>query len=41
MADGFVEALARWLDDTSPMPVVMAEHARRLVRARSTWRRPA
>jgi two-component system, chemotaxis family, protein-glutamate methylesterase/glutaminase len=30
MADGFVEALARWLDDTSPMPVVMAEHARRL-----------
>ena len=24
MADGFVEALARWLDDTSPMPVVMA-----------------
>jgi two-component system chemotaxis response regulator CheB len=32
MADGFVEALARWLDDTSPMPVVMAEHARRLVR---------
>jgi len=30
MADGFVEALARWLDDASPMPVVMAEHARRL-----------
>ena len=30
MADGFVEALARWLDDTSPMPVVMATHARRL-----------
>jgi two-component system, chemotaxis family, protein-glutamate methylesterase/glutaminase len=30
MADGFVEALARWLDQTSPMPVVMAAHARRL-----------
>jgi two-component system, chemotaxis family, protein-glutamate methylesterase/glutaminase len=30
MADGFVEALARWLDETSPMPVVMAAHARRL-----------
>jgi two-component system chemotaxis response regulator CheB len=30
MADGFVEALARWLDDTSPMSVVMATHARRL-----------
>jgi two-component system, chemotaxis family, protein-glutamate methylesterase/glutaminase len=30
MADGFVEGLARWLDETSPMPVVMAEHARRL-----------
>jgi len=30
MADGFVEALARWLDETSPMPVVMATHARRL-----------
>jgi two-component system chemotaxis response regulator CheB len=31
MADGFVEALARWLAETSPMPVVMATHARRLV----------
>jgi two-component system, chemotaxis family, protein-glutamate methylesterase/glutaminase len=31
MADGFVEALARWLDETSPMPVVMATHARRLL----------
>jgi two-component system chemotaxis response regulator CheB len=31
MADGFVEALARWLDETSPMPVVMATHGRRLV----------
>jgi two-component system chemotaxis response regulator CheB len=30
MADGFVEALARWLDETSPMPVVMATHAHRL-----------
>lgn len=30
MADGFVEGLARWLDETSPMPVVMAAHARRL-----------
>jgi two-component system chemotaxis response regulator CheB len=30
MADGFVEELARWLNDTSPMPVVMATHARRL-----------
>jgi two-component system, chemotaxis family, protein-glutamate methylesterase/glutaminase len=30
MADGFVEALARWLAETSPMPVVMATHARRL-----------
>jgi two-component system, chemotaxis family, protein-glutamate methylesterase/glutaminase len=30
MADGFVEGLARWLDETSPMPVVMAAHAHRL-----------
>jgi two-component system, chemotaxis family, protein-glutamate methylesterase/glutaminase len=30
MADGFVEALASWLDETSPMPVVMAAHGRRL-----------
>jgi two-component system chemotaxis response regulator CheB len=30
MGDGFVEELARWLNETSPMPVVMAAHARRL-----------
>jgi two-component system, chemotaxis family, protein-glutamate methylesterase/glutaminase len=31
MADGFVEGLASWLDEVSPLPVVMATHARRLV----------
>ena len=31
MADGFVEGLATWLDGLSPLPVVMAEHGRRLV----------
>ena len=30
MADGFVEGLATWLDGLSPLPVVMAEHGRRL-----------
>lgn len=30
MADGFVEGLATWLDSLSPLPVVMAEHGRRL-----------
>jgi two-component system chemotaxis response regulator CheB len=30
MADGFVESLATWLDGLSPLPVVMAEHGRRL-----------
>jgi two-component system chemotaxis response regulator CheB len=30
MADGFVEGLASWLDGISRMPVVMAQHARRL-----------
>jgi len=30
MADGFVEALASWLDGLSPLPVVMAEHGRQL-----------
>jgi two-component system chemotaxis response regulator CheB len=31
MADGFVEGLASWLDSLSPLPVVMAEHGRRLL----------
>lgn len=31
MADGFVEGLASWLDGLSPLPVVMAEHGRRLL----------
>ena len=30
MADGFVESLATWLDGLSPLPVVLAEHGRRL-----------
>ena len=30
MADGFVEGLASWLDGLSPLPVVLAEHGRRL-----------
>jgi two-component system chemotaxis response regulator CheB len=30
MADGFVEGLASWLDGLSPLPVVMAEHGKRL-----------
>jgi two-component system chemotaxis response regulator CheB len=30
MADGFVEGLATWLDGISPLPVVLAEHGRRL-----------
>ncbi len=30
MADGFVEGLASWLDGLSQLPVVMAEHGRRL-----------
>jgi two-component system chemotaxis response regulator CheB len=30
MADGFVEGLATWLDGLSPLPVVVAEHGRRL-----------
>lgn len=30
MADGFVEGLASWLNGLSPLPVVMAEHGRRL-----------
>lgn len=31
MADGFVEGLASWLDGLSPLPVVMAEHGKRLL----------
>lgn len=31
MADGFVEGLASWLDSLSPLPVVMAEHGKRLL----------
>lgn len=30
MAHGFVEGLATWLDELSPLPVVLAEHGRRL-----------
>lgn len=30
MADGFVEGLTTWLDSLSPLPVVLAEHGRRL-----------
>ena len=30
MADGFVEGLATWLDGLTPLPVVMAEHGKRL-----------
>ena len=30
MADGFVEGLTTWLDGLSPLPVVLAEHGRRL-----------
>jgi two-component system chemotaxis response regulator CheB len=31
MADGFVEGLASWLDGITSLPVVMAEHGRRLL----------
>jgi two-component system, chemotaxis family, protein-glutamate methylesterase/glutaminase len=31
MADGFVEGLASWLDGLTALPVVMAEHGRRLL----------
>lgn len=34
MADGFVEGLASWLDGLSPLPVVMAEHGKRLLPGR-------
>ncbi len=30
MADGFVESLATWLDEISPLPVVLARHGHRL-----------
>lgn len=30
MADGFVEGLASWLDTLSPLPVMLAQHGRRL-----------
>ena len=34
MADGFVEGLASWLDGLSPLPIVMAEHGKRLLPGR-------
>ena len=35
MADGFVEGLATWLNDLSPLPVGMAEHGKRLLPGRA------
>ena len=40
MAEGFVDGLARWLDEASPLPSSRRGDGDRLRRARSTWRPP-